>query len=318
MIECVSGLVTLTEFMYKLDVCDIAFLMASFEATRGGVTLTDAIKPGQNAPEEAVSKLLRNLETLEAFAESLQLDQALKTQICLLVANIKGGKADLRPNAISADLKHICTGLYSNLKTRCFLFVPADKAKHYMNINTFGVAPFVFIEAVPDMLDAGNCYATDLATACVFHLMRVSEHGLRALARKLRVSLKDRGKPCPIEHATWNKVLDAIDNKIKKAREKSAGPKKNEELKFYSDAASHCRHIRDIWRNEVSHTRTRYNEHEAFAAMNRIADFMQLLAEGLYTEEQRTKIIIANMVKHPTPPNPELKLKLDTLATLSS
>jgi hypothetical protein len=125
--------------------------------------------------------------------------------------------------------------------------------------------------------------------------MRVSEHGLRALAKKVRVSLRDNNKPCPIEYATWNKVLEAVDNKIKTSRGKSAGPKKNGELMFYSDAASHCRHIRDIWRNEVSHTRTRYNEHEAFAAMNRVADFMKLLEKGLYSDADRQKIIRRNL-----------------------
>lgn len=101
----------------------------------------------------------------------------------------------------------------------------------------------------------------------------------------------------PHSIVTWNKVLEAIDSKIKTIRQKPVGHKKNEELLFYSDAASHCRHIRDIWRNEVSHTRTRYNEHEAFAAMNRIADFMKLLAEGLYTPAQTQKIIHGNLQK---------------------
>jgi hypothetical protein len=145
------------------------------------------------------------------------------------------------------------------------------------------------------MLESGRCYAKQQPTACVFHSMRVAEFGLRALARKANVSLiSKKGKRCPIEFADWQKVLTGIENKIVAARLKPAGPKKNAEIMFLSDAASHCTHLRDIYRNEISHTRKRYNMAEAFAAYSRVADFMKLLSRGLYPGEQRNRMIIAN------------------------
>lgn len=39
----------------------------------------------------------------------------------------------------------------------------------------------------PEIIEAVDCYALDHPTASVFHLMRIAEHGLRALARERSV-----------------------------------------------------------------------------------------------------------------------------------
>jgi len=280
--------------MYKFKVAELASLLCQLTLASRMAANFDSKNPGQRSPDAAVEALLKNLEQLQSFQHELQLDNALINQLYMHVEQIKNGSADLRANALRILIEDINGGLVANLSTRFFLFVPSQKARYYNNVTAFGDSAFVFREAFEDMYDAGTCYAADMPTACVFHLTRVAEFGLRALARKLRVSLRDHGKPCQVEYATWNKVLDSIDGKIRTIREKAAGQKKNEQLRFYADAANHCRHIRDLYRNEVSHTRTRFNEHEAFAAMNRIADFMQLLAEGLYSDAERKKIIVSN------------------------
>jgi hypothetical protein len=286
------GLVSLCELMYKFNVAELASLVSELAVAGRLASIVDMKNPGCTTPEAAVKQLTRCFEKLQAIQGDLQLDHALRTQIYMHIKQIEKGTADLRANALQVAISSVYGALLGNLSTRFFLFVPADKAKHYQNAEMFGAAVVRFPEAIEDMSDAGTCYAANLPAACVFHLMRVAEFGLRALARKLNVSLRDKGKPCHIEYATWNKVLEGVDTKIKKLRAKSAGAKKNEELQFYSDAAEHCRHVRDIWRNEVSHTRTRYNEHEAFAAMNRISDFMQLLALGPNSLMRSVKLTI--------------------------
>lgn len=130
-----------------------------------------------------------------------------------------------------------------------------------------------------DCHEAYYCYALERNTASVFHAMRVSEYGLRHVARKVRVTLTDKGKPHPIEYATWDKVIAGIKKKIEEARQLSQGPKKIARLQFWSSAAENCTYIRDIWRNEVSHTRRTYNDHEALGILERVKSFMQLLAE---------------------------------------
>jgi hypothetical protein len=108
--------------------------------------------------------------------------------------------------------------------------------------------------------------------------MRVAEYGLRYVAKKAGVKLTDKGKSQPIEYATWDKVIAEIKKQITAARALSHGPKKNMKLQFYSDAAENLTYIRDIWRNEISHTRKSYNEAEALGVLTRVRDFMELLA----------------------------------------
>ena len=52
-----------------------------------------------------------------------------------------------------------------------------------------------FKSAKDDIGAAGNCYAADLHTAAVFHLMRVAEKGMKALARHLGIKKVTKTKP---------------------------------------------------------------------------------------------------------------------------
>lgn len=87
-----------------------------------------------------------------------------------------------------------------------FLFVPNDEVSYYENKTLFGddVAA-KFNQASEDIEEAGNCFAAGRYTACVFHLMRVLEYGLRALSRNLKVRL-----PRPVELEEWGKLISEI------------------------------------------------------------------------------------------------------------
>jgi hypothetical protein len=168
----------------------------------------------------------------------------------------------------------------ADLEKHMFAFVLPDKAKLLHEVSEKWKPIW---DSFPDATDAdtesaAECYALEQPMACVFHMMRVAEYGLRGIARKIGVTLTDRGKHQPVEYATWDKVITAIHNKIAAARQLSQGPKKSRKLQFYSDAAENCTYIRDLWCNETSHTRKRYNAAEALGIMNRVKDFMQLLA----------------------------------------
>jgi hypothetical protein len=271
--------------MYKLKVGEVATVLTHVMAASKEAAAYDRAHPGEEAPKEAIGHIQDAVEKLQSFQQNLQLDEALCTQLFVLQSSLKTGRADLRANALQVQLEAIVFGLLSNLRSRLFLFVPSDRAAFYWNFSLFGQAPYIFDEAVFDMLDAGNSYVANLPNACIFHSMRVSEHGLRAIARKVKVTLRKHKNKCPIEYADWEQVITAIENKIIAIRRKPIGPKKNSELIFYSEAANQCRHIRDIWRNEISHTRKRYTLPEAYAAMSRVAEFMKLLTNGLYSEK---------------------------------
>jgi hypothetical protein len=160
------------------------------------------------------------------------------------------------------------------------MFVPADQAEYWDDPEMFGDDFLIGFPkaAVSEMVEAGNCFAAARWTAAVFHCMRVAEYGLRRLAKNLRVTISSKGKTCPIEYGDWDTVITAIRNKIKETRTLPRGPKKQQNLQFYSTAADHCEYMKDIWRNEISHTRRRYNKAESLAVINRVREFVRPLA----------------------------------------
>src|SRR5260370_39367810 len=108
----------------------------------------------------------------------------------------------------------------------------------------FGEAVYdVIPTARQDIRDAGNCLAFELHTACVFHLMRAAEHGLRTLARRLRVVVFHNKRPSALEEAEWNKIIDAVKVKVDKSRRISSQPRKRAHVKRYSDLADDCMFI---------------------------------------------------------------------------
>ncbi len=129
------------------------------------------------------------------------------------------------------------------------------------------------------MIEAANCYAAGRWTASVFHSMRVAEYGLRRLAKRLKIKISSKGKNCPLEYGDWNDVITAIRNKITEIRKLPRGPRRENEIKFYSSTADHCEYIRDIYRNEVSHTRRRYSKPESLSVLQRVRELVQPLAK---------------------------------------
>lgn len=169
----------------------------------------------------------------------------------------------------------------ADLEKQHFVFILPAKARILLEMPSQWEGVWRKLpDCKPDTEEAVYSYCLERNTASVFHSMRVSEYGLRNIAKKVGVKLTDKGKPQPIEFATWGKVIDGIKKEITAAQSLPQGPKKNRKLQFYSNAADSCTYIRDIWRNEVSHTRKKYTEAEALAVLNRVRDLMQFLADA--------------------------------------
>jgi hypothetical protein len=190
-------------------------------------------------------------------------------------------KTTVSPAVIGVEVRNLETQLSREIHERTFLWIAKDRTAFVEAENLFGEAVTkAFPSAARDIKDAGNCLAVASSTAVVFHLMRVAEYGLRALAKKLRVSLTHKGRTITVQLADWVKVITGIKNKITEVRASSSGMKRQERLELYSDAADHCTFVKDIWRNNVSHTRRPYTDKEAVAVLDRVRAFMMFLAQG--------------------------------------
>jgi hypothetical protein len=162
------------------------------------------------------------------------------------------------------------------------MYIPPEDALYLNNVNLFGVdfGTAFPIEAMHELGELGKCFATSRGTACVFHCMRIAEYGLRILARRVGVKLIDKGKPQPIEYGTWDKVIQNIRIKITETRKKPLGARKEKALQFYSTAADACEYMKDIWRNEISHSRHRfYTRGETLGVIERVRMFVNSIAQ---------------------------------------
>jgi hypothetical protein len=160
--------------------------------------------------------------------------------------------------------------------------IPDDGIKHYEQEKLFGVLVWSsFPSAREDIRVAGNCLAVGFDTASVFHSMRVVELGMRAVAEKLNVKIKNRG----IESADWGTIIKAIRLKIEVLQEKFDKSKRkkmgdHKKLEFLRATTDEMNVFRAYWRNNTMHTRASYTPEEAAAVLERVRYFMTRLSEN--------------------------------------
>src|SRR5207253_1328337 len=116
-----------------------------------------------------------------------------------------------------------------------------------------------------DVAEAGNCFAVNRYTACVFHCMRVLEKGLHALVHDLNnrygagITFSKT-----VEETNWGPIIDEIHNTLTQPkRQNILNPKPTQQdLSFYSKAAREFEYFKNAWRDDVSHSRSSYDENE--------------------------------------------------------
>jgi hypothetical protein len=121
--------------------------------------------------------------------------------------------------------------------------------------------------------EAAKCRALSRPTAAVFHLMRILELGINALAASL-------GIPDPIKPAerNWAIILkkikeDGIEQKWPTAADRMAG----DGLLFESLHAS-LDAVKNPWRNEAMHVSGKYTDDEAKHIFVAVEGFMKKLS----------------------------------------
>jgi hypothetical protein len=178
--------------------------------------------------------------------------------------------------ATSREYRLLVRAVEAELEGKTFVFIPEHAAKYFEFDDILSAdAKEAFSNSYAEIRAAGNCFAAGLHTACVFHAMRASEIGLRAMAVSLEVSFPDK----PIELAEWQNLLDQIDSKIVEKKKLPRSIEKDEELHFYSQASTQLRFFKDGWRVRVAHTRANYSEAQAKDVLDHVRSFFEILAK---------------------------------------
>jgi hypothetical protein len=279
---------------YRLDYFAM-FLAACEMVSRDCIYLDGMGKPTMGTDEWAIA-FAKMVKGLGIAVRQMDGDKSLLAQIETFHQDLERG-IDRRPAVVRAGLRPLIRGVEEILQNRLFMFVPEDQAAYYMNVAHFGDAVAMFAEALGDMVEASNCYAAGRATACVFHSMRVAEHGLRFLAKELGVDVGTATKPLPVEYATWEAVLIKVEEKRKDLRTQPKNKQHEDKTIALADLASHCAHLKDLWRNPTMHSRGLYDMPEALGCMGRVAHFMKLVAASEYAPAlDENKIALMNAV----------------------
>lgn len=180
---------------------------------------------------------------------------------------------------VKHELEELRKAITNDLFDRLFVIIPSPQDAYYEQEELFGrdVATR-FPEANKEITAAGNCYATGNDTACIFHLMRAAEHGLRKLAIKLNVSFPQKPQK-DIEFRMWSEVIGEVIKAIN-AKPNAKNPSEAEELQILNQAADQIQFFKDAWRDVVMHSREPrpYNEHDAMSAITSVKAFMKLIA----------------------------------------
>jgi len=184
------------------------------------------------------------------------------------------------PPQSKREFELLVDAIFAELEGKLFLFVPPHRAKYYGLVLQSTVST-AFPRASQEMVEAGNGIATEMFTASVFHSMRAVEIGLQAMAKELGVVFS-----YPLELAEWGKIVGELEPKINDLKAGPRSTQKDEDLRFYSEAASQFRHFNNGWRIRASHARASFDESQAIRVFDHTLSFFQTLSERLKEEEK--------------------------------
>ena len=136
-----------------------------------------------------------------------------------------------------------------------YLRIGRSESRFYRDENIFGeTVAKKFPKLKFEIANAGKCLALKQPTACVFHLMRVMEAGVKLLGRKLKVNIN-------VDTENWAAIISRINGKIDQLP-KITRIQQRKKAK-YAEASTYLNSVRIAWRNEVMHPNESYTNEQA-------------------------------------------------------
>jgi hypothetical protein len=222
-----------------------------------------------------LASIKQECATLE-LKHTLSMTQGIESKFLARAKFEKGsvfgiGSAPYTYVDLSNDLETINMSFSNELQEELIFRIASGKTGFFEKDDLFGPGVSnAFPSAVDNIRNAGTCFAVEQWDACVFHLMRVLERGLRVMAIRFSVSF---------QNATWNTIIQDIETSIRGINP-SVGADWREQRTFYSEAARHFRFLKDAWRNHIMHLGDVYDEGKALSVLRGVHELMQTLAKG--------------------------------------
>lgn len=226
-----------------------------------------AIKPVLDAPTDdwlaesapldfnQTRTVFENAASLEEHCEVLQLGvTAGLLKVLIDRFNVHKNKVPRKDAYIA--IEGIIAAFKVELEQKLFFYVLPHRAAYYGgdggSPDNSGREAASLLEAVEefpeahyDAREASTCFAFERFTASVYHLMRVTEHGLVSVAVAANVPAD--------KHRSWDHMITGIHSHIKNLGSQKPATNWKEEEKKFSDLCSWFTTIRNGWRNPASH-----------------------------------------------------------------
>lgn len=181
-------------------------------------------------------------------------------------------KKDISNEEVSTRIDIALDRITDEIGLRLFVHIPSHRSEYYADSPQFGDEVATrFAKSTEDIQEAGKCLALGRSTACVFHLMRVTEAAVQYLGKKFNVSL--------VGQKNWANILDEVDKAVKALPIKTSSQKRKRNR--YAESSAHLRMVKDAWRNDVMHPKETYTDEEAERVFRNVKDFMVYLATKL-------------------------------------
>ena len=268
----------LRSFMDALSYLNIALTRARFQNPEEFVSLENLALIGDN------------LARVKYECEALQLPIAL-TRVGRLTM-LFSPNATSTYGSLAHEIDELFNAIEIDASDQYFCHYQSSRLPFLLRMEADWQAVFAAFKSSKNEIAAGiDCYALGHNTACIFHMARVGEMGLRAIAQERGVKgLKGKkGVLIPIEWGTWGQVFGAIEPTIREIRQKPNGPAKDKALKFYETILSDLHAIQVLYRDQTMHLRETYDDNQAQSAMFRVRELMTTLASKI-TEDSIKKI----------------------------
>jgi hypothetical protein len=221
------------------------------------------------------AKSVNTLNELLKQCDKLKLAVSLKEAEKILPAL---NSASTSPDRIPHLVASLSSVIQSELDTRMFFYMDPLRVEYWHPL-WLEDSPLrnAFPKVHKELQSAGRCYAYGEAVACVFHLMRVIDSGLRAVADSLGISYDARN---------WSGIGHKIQGKMEeKYTAKTDEWKQSEPV--YASILTDIQAIGRGHRNPTLHeVEKKYTEAEAHYLLTVTQAFMLHLAESGMREKQ--------------------------------
>jgi hypothetical protein len=216
---------------------------------------------------KSLERIRDSAKELEMIASSAAAERAYSE--CLVSFSQELDYNALELQKIISHAEKVVQNYSDEMRAKLVFVMPSKHATYYVDSGHFGeTVENAFPSVVYDVTEAAACRSLGRWTACVMHVMRVLEIGLRALAEHFDVEADKN----------WNAVLNQIEVKVRETGKLSHG---KDAEQWAAEAATHLRFIKNAWRNHAMHPLEKYDEERAVAIFDNARSFMLHLAGKL-------------------------------------